>query len=353
MTLRKTFQLWNILIAILLVGLYLSNSATLFTLTYFTELIIMVTRMLQTSGTARVKIGLTAIFLMIAIGQIIFCEQFIPDHTGWRSWPIRLFAVLIIFVPMVISRYVTVGKYSEFYLPSVREAATISFAEFHSGIRRISDALKGLNSRRGKLTSDNFKELLNNFSRNDSFRYVNAGSLTEDYFTAAAATMDDPRLYVVISNTGSATSEILSVFTAKHFNHASLSFDREMETVISYNGGERVYPPGLNREMVAYFMKKKDASILVYSLPCPAKDKRLILDKIREINANGSAYNALGLVLKHSFRPNIMFCSQFVYRMLELAGVVYFTKPDGKVEPMDFIEQDFYRVLKFEYELKL
>ena len=170
MTLRKTFQLWNILIAILLVGLYLSNSATLFTLTYFTELIIMVTRMLQTSGTARVKIGLTAIFLMIAIGQIIFCEQFIPDHTGWRSWPIRLFAVLIIFVPMVISRYVTVGKYSEFYLPSVREAATISFAEFHSGIRRISDALKGLNSRRGKLTSDNFKELLNNFSRNDSFR---------------------------------------------------------------------------------------------------------------------------------------------------------------------------------------
>jgi hypothetical protein len=74
---------------------------------------------------------------------------------------------------------------------------------------------------------------------------------------------------------------------------------------------------------------------------------------VEEINREGNAYNMLGLVLKYSHKPNIMFCSQFVYRMLQIAGLAYFNKDNGKVRPTDFIELDYYRNLQFVYELRL
>ena len=72
---------------------------------------------------------------------------------------------------------------------------------------------------------------------------------------------------------------------------------------------------------MTFFRKKADASILVYALPCTRAQKEQVLDRVAQINREGSAYNMLGLVLKYSHKPNIMFCSQFVYRMLELAGL--------------------------------
>jgi len=58
------------------------------------------------------------------------------------------------------------------------------------------------------------------------------------------------------------------------------------------------------------------------------------------------------LVAKHSFRPNIMFCSQFVYKMLKLVGLEFFEKDAGEVRPTDFIELDYYKKMAFEYEIK-
>jgi hypothetical protein len=79
----------------------------------------------------------------------------------------------------------------------------------------------------------------------------------------------------------------------------------------------------------------------------------MVLDKVAEINREGSAYNLMGLVLKYSHKPNIMFCSQFVYRMLEHADLTYFTRPAAFVKPVDLIELDYYKKLVFCYELKL
>jgi hypothetical protein len=160
-------------------------------------------------------------------------------------------------------------------------------------------------------------------------------------------------MYIVVSNTGSAASEFISIFTRKQYNHASLSFDAELKTIISYNGGERVYPPGLNHETVEYFNKKSGASILVYALDAPAEQKRLIIDKVKEINREGSAYNLMGLIFKYSHKPNILFCSQFVYKMLDLAGLAYFAKKPGEVKPTDLIELDYYRKLSFAFEMRL
>jgi hypothetical protein len=169
----------------------------------------------------------------------------------------------------------------------------------------------------------------------------------------AEQTLSDPHMYLVLSSTGSAANEVISVFTNKTHNHASLSFDRNLETTISYNGGDRVYPPGLNPEMISHLTKGDEASVFVYSLKCTAEQKASIIGRVREINENGSAYNMIGLVAKRSYRPNIMFCSQFVYRMLSLAGLTYFEKRDGRVQPTDFVTEDYRRALAFEYELEI
>jgi hypothetical protein len=105
-------------------------------------------------------------------------------------------------------------------------------------------------------------------------------------------------------------------------------------------------------EMLKYFNKKKDSSIIVYSLPITSEKKREIIDKIKEINNQGNAYNILGLIFKYSFKPNIMFCSQFVYKMLKIAEINYFEHKDWQIKPTDLIELDYYRKLKYEYEIK-
>ena len=108
----------------------------------------------------------------------------------------------------------------------------------------------------------------------------------------------------------------------------------------------------MNAETLEFFHQKAGASVLVYSLPVTTAQKTFVMNKIAEINREGSAYNMIGLISKHSAKPNIMFCSQFVYTMLQLAGVAYFSMKPGEVRPTDFIEQDYYKKLKFAYELK-
>jgi hypothetical protein len=45
---------------------------------------------------------------------------------------------------------------------------------------------------------------------------------------------------------------------------------------------------------------------------------------------------------------NIMFCSQFVYKMLDIVGLAYFNKRPGNIKPDDLVELDYYRnVLAF------
>lgn len=91
---------------------------------------------------------------------------------------------------------------------------------------------------------------------------------------------------------------------------------------------------------------------MLYRLSAAGEQKWSILNRIYEINEEGSAYNLLGLVSKSSHQPNIIFCSQFVYTMLKLAGLDYFEKEAFNVRPTDFVELDYYRKLEFMEEIK-
>ncbi|MDR2102866.1 MAG: hypothetical protein LBP42_02045 [Treponema sp.] len=181
--------------------------------------------------------------------------------------------------------------------------------------------------------------LLRDIPRHNSFRYLSAGTLPEAYFEAAGETLEDPYIYLILADTKTPAARIIAFFTGDRYNHVSLSFDKSLKTMVSYNGGNGRSSPGLNQETRQDLCGRPGAEIAVFKLFAGAGKKARILDRVRQINDEGSSYNRLGLIIKTSLKPNIMFCSQFVYTMLETAGLDYLDKKSGRVKPADFIDE--------------
>jgi hypothetical protein len=341
----------KLLAGIALAALFFSNNFALFVLAYVFTALAMILYTGTTKNSKKAKAVLSAIYLMIMSFQLAYnaLAAFSENNSPLDSMLGRAAGILFVLLPFIINRLFTKNRNAKFYLPSAQEITTLTFNEIVENINKVKEIIA---QGQENLSKDTIEELLKDMPRHDSFRYINKGSLAEEYFDRAYQTMEDQNIYIVISNTGSPASKIISMFTKKQYNHASLSFDRALTTIVSYNGGERIYPPGLNMEMIQYFNKKQDSSIIVYSTPAGAERKKKIIDKIREINRQGNAYNLLGLVFKFSFKPNILYCSQFVYKMLKEAGIHYFEKNEGRIKPTDLVELDYYRKLRYEYEIK-
>lgn len=182
--------------------------------------------------------------------------------------------------------------------------------------------------------------------RHNPFNYINKNSITDEYFEIAKRTLNNGYIYIVISSTGSPAGEVACRYTKKEYSHTSISFDIGLETIISYNGGEKIFSPGLNHEKMSFFCQKQDASLIIYKLRASYRQKMIILNEVRRINEQGSSFNLLGL-FSYSHKKNIMFCSQFVYTMLKSAGLEYFIKKPEKVRPTDFVELDYKRELRY------
>jgi hypothetical protein len=183
--------------------------------------------------------------------------------------------------------------------------------------------------------------LLRDLPRHNSFRYINAGTIPASFFDAAGETLGDPYIYIVLSDTKTPASRVIAAFTGDSYNHVSLSFDPALTTLVSYNGGSGKNSPGLNPETVGDLSGRPGAEMAVFKLFAGTGKKSRILDRIKQINNEGSSYNRLGLVIKRSLKPNIMFCSQFVYSMLEHVGLDYLEKESVRVKPADFISKIF------------
>jgi hypothetical protein len=194
--------------------------------------------------------------------------------------------------------------------------------------------------RSADLSGSDLLELARTIPRHNSFWYITAGSLGKDYFAEARRSLGDPAVYIVLSNTKSPAGKLIGLFTGQRYNHVSLAFDRDLRTLVSYNGGNDGFGPGLNRESREELGKTPGSSLAVYRLSVSGAAKRGMIGRVGRINAEGSSYNLLGLVLKCSFKPNIMFCSQFVYALLEGEGVQPFKGAQARVKPMDFVLLD-------------
>lgn len=181
----------------------------------------------------------------------------------------------------------------------------------------------------------------------NNFVYQNRNSLGDDFFRLAESTLNNGYLYIVLSSTGSPASNLINTFTGQEYAHTSLSFDEELKTVVSYNGGNGVNAPGMNKEEMEFFNQKEDAKIMIYKLTANEEQKRKVLQKVREINKQGSSYNILGLFFPLPMRDNVMYCSQFVYQLLVVAELDYFQIAPDRVRPIDFVRLDDQGMLEF------
>lgn len=237
-------------------------------------------------------------------------------------------------------------------LPTMSEDGQF-FEELKSLGIRVVQFPRRLKLRSKTITIDMIKEIMIDLPRHSSTEYINRNSLSYKYFENVERSLDEDYIYIVLSDTGSAASNVIAMFTQEVYNHASIAFDSELKTLVSYNGGEKIYPPGLNFEMVEWFCKKEESSIIIYRMKVTREQKERMIDKIKEINEAGSAYNLMGLAIKKSFKPNIMFCSQFVYSLLKHADPDYFDKQAIRVKPTDLVEDDYNGRLEFFQKIDL
>lgn len=348
MVLKKVYVVLLKFLCILLFILLMSaETLALNAVIYSLTAVFLIGHIWFSKNTFKTKILLSIVYIVIMSVQHVFNALFV--FSGVQSGIVFLFkkfiAIIIMFIPFFVLYLNYLYQLQYQFSHSFKDASVISF-EMIKNIHKRGQSLKN------SLSKENLNTILQDLPRHSYTKYINKNTLTEEYFEECEKSLEDEHLYIVISSTGSPASEIISLFTQKAYNHVSLSFDWDLKTIISYNGGENVSPPGLNREQLDFFNKKNDASILVYRIQTPREKKKLAMEKIREINETGSAYNLVGLVTKISLRPNIMFCSQFVYNMLKVCGLAYFQSPATKIKPTDLVEKDYYRKLQFCYEIK-
>lgn len=281
---------------------------------------------------------------------LLGCQLHLAYHFEMDSIHV-LVGLLLLVISFLVKNYFDTENAKDRSFPSMAMDNTISLEDlkdFNKFVRQKLDVVKKSSE---VIDFETIKEFVMDLPRHSSVNYVNKDSLSDRYFIEAEKALDEPYLYLAVSNTGSPASNILSVLTQKTYNHASISFDENLKTLVSYNGGERLYPPGLNMELLEWFYKKKDSGIMVYRLGVNREQKEKMLAKVKEINENGSSYNILGMAIRKSIKPNIMFCSQFIYSLLKSVDAHYFEGDPLTIKPSDLVEMDYYRKLEFVQEI--
>lgn len=343
-----TFLIAVVMLVLAAVALYLCEDYGTYNLVYIFCFVFIAAYGICAPSTIASKVAQVFIYGIILAAQILFNVLVIRSAASGPAYDLcRFLGVLAASVPFLVRISFFYQSGTSWSFPSAEELSVLSYGQLLCDKDEIIRKAERLKAAGSVLSRVELTEILYQLPRHSSFSYINHGTLTEEYFQRAMQTLDHEYIYLVVTSSKSLPSDVIGLFTKKEYNHVSLAFDEQLDTIISYNGGQRAVPPGLNTELLAALTQRDGSAILVYRLPAAAEQKRSLIEKVRKINAEGSAYNLLGLVFKGSVKPNIMFCSQFVYTMLESAGLAYFDKKAAQVAPADFIEMDYGRKLEF------
>lgn len=181
-------------------------------------------------------------------------------------------------------------------------------------------------------------------------RYLTEDSISlEDAVGAAKA-----KVYIVLTNTKTAFSKVASFITRQNYNHISLSFDRDLKELFTFDLGE-------NTIMVETIDKFDPlAEFIVYSIDVTMEALRRIREHIEHImrNSRSFVYSRLTLlkatinqllgvkVFEHDETlRNEYICSTFVAELLRTANIKLF-RDDRIPAPHDFKGN---KALKYEF----
>ncbi|WP_026582437.1 hypothetical protein [Bacillus sp. J33] len=164
--------------------------------------------------------------------------------------------------------------------------------------------------------------------------------------------MSNPKIYILLTDTGTIFTRLIKLYTKKPYNHASISFDPQLREVYSFGRKTAANPfiGGFVKENIrTNFFKNARCACLSY--PVTNEQLQYLKDFIEKMESEKDlySYNLLGLFAiifnKPFTRDNAYFCSQFVAAVLQESGIVHFTKPLSLVTPHEFMEMKNFQVI--------
>lgn len=170
----------------------------------------------------------------------------------------------------------------------------------------------------------------------------------------------DQSVYILLTNTGTLFTRVIQTYTKAPYNHASISFNRELSELYSFGRKNPSNPlnGGFVREDIktGTYSKYPNTTCVIYELQVSEREiekmKRVLQVFIQK--RQKYLYNILGVVgiaLKEPVEfSNSYFCSQFVAEILERSGIKLWNKLPALVTPDDFRQSDRLHLI---YEGKL
>lgn len=155
-----------------------------------------------------------------------------------------------------------------------------------------------------------------------------------------------PSVYILLTDTGTLFTKSIKSYTSAPYNHASISFDRELSELYSFGRKNPSNPinGGFVKEyiMTGTYSKYPQTTCVIYELKVTHREiekmKRVLHFFIR--NQKKYMYNILGLLGVTLNEPvefsNSYFCSQFVAEILQRSGLKLWKKLPALVTPDDF-----------------
>ncbi|MFB5761375.1 hypothetical protein [Paenibacillus medicaginis] len=167
-------------------------------------------------------------------------------------------------------------------------------------------------------------------------------------------------VFILLTNTGTLFTRVIQTYTKAPYNHASISFDRELSELYSFGRKHPGNPlnGGFVKEDIktGTFSKYPNTTCVIYELRVSERE----VEKMRRVlhffirSRQKYMYNLLGVIgvaLKEPVEfSNSYFCSQFVAEILQRSGINIWNKLPALVTPDDFRQSERLQLI---YEGKL
>lgn len=157
-------------------------------------------------------------------------------------------------------------------------------------------------------------------------------------------------VYIMLTDTGTLFTKSIKKYTRAPYNHASISFDPDLQELYSFGRKHPSNPMngGFVREDIfeGTYSKYPETTCVIYRLEVSEREivkmKRVL--NVFKKNQHKFLYNLLGVIGVSLKEPvefsNSYFCSQFVAEILHRSGVRLWGKLPALVTPDDFRTND-------------
>lgn len=156
---------------------------------------------------------------------------------------------------------------------------------------------------------------------------------------------DEQSVFILLTNTGTLFTRVIQTYTKAPYNHASISFDRNLHELYSFGRKHPNNPlnGGFVREDIqtGTYSKYPNTTCVIYELRVSSREvekmKRVLHIFVR--SQQKFLYNLLGVIGVAIKEPvefsNSYFCSQFVAEILQRSGIRLWNKLPALVTPDD------------------